>query len=740
MRLWALAGRSEPKDYDAEHAVWVGWSANNEPLSVSVEAGALRLEELASGRSRRFECKHLRKPELSDYVRCTCAPAGKSLAVADEQGVVHVWDTDTGREHCTVQPKGASIYSLAFSFDGRTLATLTREAAQLWDATTGRALHSVAADQKSLTTVAFAPDGKMLATAGDREVRFWDVATGREQSRTQERYDLGPNIAFSPDSKMLATAERHGTAIHLWDVATGKRHSQPVGHLSRPHGMVFWPDGRHAATSGGLDGTVQMWDLATAEPLAQVRRPGQWVRDIALSPDGSSLFSIWTDENLWVCDATTGERRHVIKLEDPDDRDGVQSAISMYPSSDGKTLVALSYYYAKENGARVRPQTPGTLITGWDTATRKQLFRRRRPGMEAWIALSPDARVLAAPHPSEESKDDAPGQGPMRLEDVATGELLLTFPALEGQTWPLAFSPDGRLLASNNWDYKRKGKEGDPAGASGNTLHLWETATAADLLTLPGRDTHRAAASLPTAGRWALSSQSQEVLVWDLARGRERRRFKGLGAEVTYLTFTPDGRRLVSGLTDSTLLIWDVGAHEAAPAGKLGADGLANAWADLAGADAPRAFRARWALALAPEEALPLLTERLRPARTADAKQLRRWLADLDADQFEVREKAQTALEELGEPAEPALREALANKPTPEVRRRVQAVLDGLRGPVTRPEALRSLRALAALESIATPAARQLLKELAAGSPEARLTREAKSSLERLSKWNSKKP
>jgi RNA polymerase sigma factor (sigma-70 family) len=168
VRLWELADGSKPKDYDAEHAAWAGWSANNEPLAVCLEDGALRLDELTCGRSRRFECKDLRKPEWSDYVRCTCAPSGKALAVVDEPGVVHVWDTATGRERCAVRPEGNPIYSLAFSPDGRTLATLTRDAAQLWDAATGQALHTVATDQKYLTTVALAPDGKTIATAGDR--------------------------------------------------------------------------------------------------------------------------------------------------------------------------------------------------------------------------------------------------------------------------------------------------------------------------------------------------------------------------------------------------------------------------------------------------------------------------------------------------------------------------------------------------------------------------------------------
>jgi WD40 repeat protein len=705
----------------------MGWSAAGELLAVCREAGALRLDELAAGRSRRFECKDLR------LGLCTCAPAGKALAVVDEQQMVHVWDTATGRERFTCQPKGDYIVSLAFSPDGQTLASLTREAAQLWDATTGKTLHTVATDQKHLARIAFTPDSKTLATAGWLDVRFWDVATGREQSRTQDRFSFDPSVAFSPDSKTLATAERHGAAVHFWDVATGKRQPQPVGHRNRPHGMAFAPDGRRVATGGSLDGTIHIWDLATGESLAQVHRPPRWVRDVAFSPDGLVLYSTWTDEELWVCDGKTGERQHVLTLEDPDRPDTRQSAISMYSSDDGKTLVAFSYYYPKKEGAG-GPYAE-TLITGWDTATHKQLFRRRHPDRGSWMALSPEARVLAVPHSGgAEAFDKARGMGPMRLEDVATGELLLTFPTLGGQTWPLAFSPDGRLLAANNSDYSRRGKEGDPASATGSVLRLWETATAAEVLALPiGGEQYRTAFS-PDGRLLALTAPAQEILVWDLARGRELRRFQGFAAEVTDLAFSRDSRWLISGLADSTLLVWDVGPRQMAPPGKLGAEQLAKAWADLAGADAPRAFQSRWALAGAPAEVLPLLKERLRPAQAADAQQVRRWLAALESDQFNVRRQAQAALEELGDLAEPALRQTLAANPTLEVRRRVEEILKQLRRPVSQPETLRSLRALGVLETIATAPARQLIEELAAGAPEARLTQEAKAALGRLAR------
>jgi hypothetical protein len=136
-------------------------------------------------------------------------------------------------------------------------------------------------------------------------------------------------------------------------------------------------------------------------------------------------------------------------------------------------------------------------------------------------------------------------------------------------------------------------------------------------------------------------------------------------------------------------------------------------------------------LAAAPDQAVSLLRERLKPAQAADPQRLRPLLADLDSEQFAVREKARRELAGLGDLAEPALRQALADKPTLETRRQIQALLDNLRAPVTRPKLLQSLRAVAVLEDIATGEARRLLEELSKGAPASRLTREARASLER---------
>jgi WD40 repeat protein len=676
VRIWDLASDRRPQEFDAAQVVWLGWSGNNEPLAVCLETEGLRLHELGTGRSRRFACQNL--PKSSFYLDCAYTPAGRAMAVVDEQNMIHVWDTTSGRERCTIKPRNvAFIRSWDLSPDGRILACLVvrnqapsdGEAIQFWDTTTGKTLRTLVSGQNFVFTILFAPDGKTLATAGWREIRFWDVTTGKQRSRSEGPASETEKVAFSGDGKTLATAERSTAAFHLWDVRTGKRKPEPPGQTGRPYG-TFSPDGRHLYTTGGSDGTIHLWNTAAGNSLLQIQRR---VRDIAFSADGRALFSL--EGNLWVSDSASGEKQHEIKLHDPDRPDTYQQPDSIYLSADRKTLVAFSHYYPKKNGG---PQNYEKLITGWDTATYKQLFRRSRLGGEYWIAVSADCRMLAVPGSKLAPEFGKPilGVGPMRLEDVVTGALLVTFPVLEGQTWPLAFSPDGRLLASNNSNYRLQ-KQGDPS-STGQNLRLWEIATATEVLSLPhsppGSIQYRAAFS-PNGRLLAMAAPQQQILIYDLAAGRDLRRFKDFGAEVTWLAFSPDGRRLASGLEDSTLLIWDMGSRPTQEKGKLGAEDAAQAWTDLAGRDGPRAFRARWALAAAPETAVSFLQKRLQPVQPADSKRLSQLIADLDDKRFLVRQQAQKELEDIGELAATALKKALAEKSSLEVRQRIDGLL-----------------------------------------------------------------
>jgi hypothetical protein len=224
-----------------------------------------------------------------------------------------------------------------------------------------------------------------------------------------------------------------------------------------------------------------------------------------------------------------------------------------------------------------------------------------------------------------------------------------------------------------------------------------------------------------------------------MASGEERGRFSGHHYVVQPLAFSPDGRLLASGSSDHTALVWDVTG--------LCADGkwvmrdlrrgeLERLWADLGGKGAA-ADRAVWTMA-AGRQSASFLAKKLRPVEQVSKEHLARLIAGLDSDEFAVRQQATKGLEKLGEQAVAAMREALQGKPSLEVRRRLEALLNQAGNRVLSREELPLLRALEVLEHAGTPAARQLLQTLAKGAPAARLTSEARAALQRLARRDQK--
>jgi hypothetical protein len=160
---------------------------------------------------------------------------------------------------------------------------------------------------------------------------------------------------------------------------------------------------------------------------------------------------------------------------------------------------------------------------------------------------------------------------------------------------------------------------------------------------------------------------------------------------------------------------------------------LPRLWADLGSEEATKADGALWTLVTGRQQSVPFLKVQLPPAKR-DANltaKLEKLIADLDSDEFAVREKARAELAKLGLSAEPALKKALAAKPSLEVRRRIEALLEAMSDRCWPDLSLQSWRALAVLERIGDDA-RQVLNGLAKGDPDASLTQKAKASLERL--------
>jgi WD40 repeat protein len=750
VQVWDLHEAGQPREFpletDRRDSPWVGWSASGDPLAVYKAGNALVCRELATGKVRSLELEKGLKSHSLSLLDAAYAPTGSLLAARDHQtGTLYVWEVGTGRLRCTLPRKNSRVLSLRISPDGRTLvwvdATLeNKRAVHLWDLTTGRVRDDLAGDQKDPDSVLFSPDGKTLAVVGGSEIRFRDTATGRERSRIRDsrswsrerpNYPDPNRFAFSPDGRTLAGVSGVSTALRLWDVATGVPRPAPVGHTSHTYRIAWSPDST-TVYSTEFTGTTLGWDPRTGRPLTGFGLAGgRW--PAALSSDGRAIFcSRFNDGMVDVADALTGQTLYELKVEDPDHPKAEQRLHHLHLSADGRTLVALSAFDLErgENGSE------GTLVTGWDTATRKVVFRRRRLPIAIWPVLSPDARTVALPHPEAESRPGGPlvpGMGPVHLEHLATGERLLDLPEIKGQTLPLVFSADGRLLATHSAWYGSAQEGASPPDGRLAVVRVWELASGREVLTLTtAKDGSGNTAFSPDGRLLALEGPDRDVRLWDLRRLREIRVFR-CDLVVTRLAFSPDGRRLVTGLADSTLLVWDTTLPRAAQVAPPDAATLNRAWADLAG-DAKKAFVARGALAQWPSEMVAFLKERLQPTRSADPALPRQLIAELDSERFATRTKAQANLEELGERASAALREALGRKPSLEARRRLEALLARQRDPIRDTETLRAVRAIAVLEDIGTPKARSVLKTLAGGLVDTRQTQEARKALERTSR------
>ncbi len=223
------------------------------------------------------------------------------------------------------------------------------------------------------------------------------------------------------------------------------------------------------------------------------------------------------------------------------------------------------------------------------------------------------------------------------------------------------------------------------------------------------------------------------VKLWDMVTRKERVTLKGHTDVVTGVAVTSDGKTAASGGAEKDIRFWDVSEWTQAKrkAEKLAETDLHQAWAELASDDAAKAHLAIGRLVGAAPQTIPFLQKSL-PADSLLSGRIIRWVADLENEDFDIREQTTKELESVGDLAGPALRKALQENRSPEVRTRAERLLDRLQTPEAALRRLQNVRAVSVLEYIGSPEAQKVLEQLAQGVPDAELTQDAKASLQRL--------
>jgi WD40 repeat protein len=690
---------------------WIARDPDREPAGHGVvgRIGSARLRHGAEVRSLAF------------------SPNGGLVVAADCQRTVIVWEAETGRVVRRWDLPARVCGPVGFSADGRRVTWCLGDGC--WRSIDIRSGMEIQANRRGATKAiqAFKTPGQFIAIDSDGRHRMWDEASGRpgEFIEPDDRRTRSPCGRY----EAAVTAPSVLTCI---DVATGMERAFSPGddRLHRLGCLHFSADCRFLFASA-FGGRVVRFDRSTGAALNRYGPLPANPDCLAVSPDGDRLA------------VSAGNRIHLLDVASGGERFPQPEAFPRPPamrlSADGKCLVLSGGYPSPREEVwdlgTLRKRS-GALIPRPVWEERMSPFPLVAPTRGVRVSFGGigrgfsqfDTSVLSFSDengkPLWSVKKGLPGRGgyafsadgawvavveenSLAVYETATGQTVRDLPytgALARREWAhgVAFTPDAFAVIT--------------AHASGLVYWPIRNTTAPREVRLPPGQTLDGRESLlavsPDGRTVVVGNDRFELIVFELATLAERFRLstRPRGPAATTL-FARDGRHLFVANGDATVTIHDLAVGE--KEFNYPSPSPEAVWADLASNDAAAAFRSMRQLAVEPGQTTGWLRFAIRAAPPDD--RIARWIGQLDAPRYPTREAAQRELARLGHAARSALLAASRTELSAECRRRVEALLEGTRGPDLSVDGIRIGRAVEVVERLGTPESVELLREWAGG-------------------------